>query len=220
MVVKRREPASDAPREGYDTIRHRVRDGDILLFQGKGWVSRIIRWGSDSTYSHAGLTAWWGERLLVFQSAGRGVEVLPVSSAVYEYDGQVDWWVVKREREAELDRGELLRHAVTQLGTPYAKTGVLELMWRMAIGKFRGRRDPRVDPEGMFCSQYVSYCYRKAGLDLRPDTDDACTSPGDLATCGVLENRAVLHYDREVHPEEGLPAHLLTPADRSRSAAE
>lgn len=216
MVVKAERARPEGPREGYDSIRHRVRDGDILLFQGKGFMSRFIRWGSDSPYSHAGMMAWWGPRLMVLQAAGRGVEVLPVSRAVYEYDGRVDWWTVAPGRDAELDRKELLRVAMTHLGKPYATVGLVELVWLMLLGKFRGRPDPRTDPESMFCSQYVSYCYRMAGLDLRTDTDDACTSPGDLATCGLLELRSILRYDRETQPEQGLPAHVEA---RAREAA-
>src|SRR5688500_20257335 len=74
----------------YTQIRGRIRTGDILLFQGTSPLSRLIRWGSGSEYSHAGFAAWWDGRLLVFQASGRGAEVLPASSAVDAYDGQVD----------------------------------------------------------------------------------------------------------------------------------
>ena len=58
---------------------YEVKDGDVLLFQGTGWLSRFIRWGSNSAYSHAGIALWWGARLMVVQSANRGVEVLPAA---------------------------------------------------------------------------------------------------------------------------------------------
>lgn len=204
MGLKRHAPAPAAPRCRYDSVRERIRTGDILLFRGRGWLSRFIRWGSDSVYSHAGMAAWWGERLVVLQSAGRGVEVLPVSRAVHDYDGQVDWWSLAPEHEDALDRGALVGVAITQLGKPYATVGLVELVGRMVVGRFRGTPDPKGDPESMFCSQYVSYCYRRAGLDLREDTEDACTSPGDLADCGKLALRAVLHRPREGAPDDAL----------------
>lgn len=186
---------SAAPRERYGDVRARVQTGDVLLFQGKSALSRFIRWGSDSTYSHAGMAAWWGPRLVVFQAVGHGVQVLPVSSAVDAYDGQVDWWPLVPAAEEQLDRQRLVDVAISQLGKPYARVGLVEVVWRMAIGRFRFTPDPKTDPEAMFCSQYVSYCYRQAGLDLRPDAEDACTSPGDLARSGRLYLRAVLHAD-------------------------
>lgn len=190
-----RHARDTAPRARYGEVRSQIRTGDILLFQGKTVLSRFIRWGSDSTYSHVGMAAWWGPRLVVFQSAGRGVEMLPVSAAVDEYDGRVDWWPLVPPYDEQLDRNRLVDVAITELGKPYATVGLAKLVWRMVIGRFRGIPDPKADPEAMFCSQYVSYCYRSAGLDLRPNTPDMCTSPADLARSGRLELRAVLRKE-------------------------
>lgn len=193
-----------APHARYGEVRSGIRTGDILLFQGTSALSRFIRWGSQSTYSHAGMAAWWGPRLVVLQAAGRGVEVLPVSSAVDDYDGRVDWWTIHPDYDAQLNRNKLVDHAITELGKPYATVGLATVVWRMAVGRFRGLPDPKADPEAMFCSQYVSYCYRVAGLDLCPDTSDDCTSPGDLALSGRLTLEATLHSGR-VAPDIAAP---------------
>lgn len=177
----------------YSDVRGQIQTGDIFLFQGHSALSRLIRWGSDSVYSHAGFAAWWDGRLLVFQSAGRGAEVLPVSSAVDAYDGQVDWFALDDAHRDRMDPNHLVTFAVTLLGRSYAKSGLVDLMWRMAWGRFRGRPDPKTCPDTVFCSQYVSYCYRCSGLDLVPGTDDGSTSPGDLACSPLLRHRGVLH---------------------------
>jgi hypothetical protein len=177
----------------YSEVRGEIRTGDIFLFQGQSAISRLIRWGSESPYSHAGFAAWWDGRLLVFQSAGRGAEVLPVSSAVDAYDGQVDWFALDEGQRARVDPNHLVTFAVTLLGRSYAKRGLIQLMLRMAWGRFRGRPDPKDCPDTVFCSQYVSYCYRSAGLDLVEGTDDGSTSPGDLARSPLLTRRGVLH---------------------------
>lgn len=176
----------------YTDVRGAIQTGDIFLFQGKSAISRLIRWGSESPYSHAGFAAWWDGRLLVFQSASRGAELLPVSSAVDAYDGQVDWFALKEAHRARVDPIRLVTDAVTLLGRSYATRGLVELMYRMAMGRFRGRADAQDSPDHLFCSQYVSYCYRRAGLDLVEGTDDGSTSPGDLARSDLLEHRGVL----------------------------
>jgi cell wall-associated NlpC family hydrolase len=208
MVVKSKQPARPSgPALAYGPeTRSRIRTGDILLFQGRGPLSRLIRWGSKSAYSHVGMAAWWNARLVVLQAAGRGVEVLPVSLAVHEYDGQVDWYTLAADVDARLDRERLFHVAVDKLGTPYATVSLLELMWRMLLGAFRWTPDPKVEPEAIFCSQYVSYCYREAGLDLREDTEDACTSPGDLAVCGLLRLMGVLHRPEAADRAEAIAA--------------
>ena len=71
----------------YPDVRAQIQDGDVLLFQGTHWLSRLIRWGSKSPYSHAGVALWWGPRLMVVQAVGKGVEAVPLSHAVDRYSG-------------------------------------------------------------------------------------------------------------------------------------
>ena len=179
----------------YKDVRAAIQTGDILLFQGQSPISRLIRWGSQSAYSHAGFAAWWDDRLVVFQASGRGAEVLPASSAVDAYDGQVDWYALADDHRTRVNAQHLVTHAVTLLGRSYAKAGLVQLMTRMLWGRFRGLPDPKTCPDSVFCSQYVSYCYRSAGLDLVEGTDDGSTSPGDLAASPLLVRRGVLHAD-------------------------
>jgi len=185
----------------YTDVRGAIRTGDVFLFQGKSAISRLIRWGSESIYSHAGFAAWWDGRLMVFQAAGRGAEVLPVSSAVDAYDGQVDWFALTEQHRARVNTDLLLTDALTLLGRSYAKLGLIDLMLRMLSGRFRGRADAKTGPDTVFCSQYVSYCYRRAGLDLVPDTDDGSTSPGDLARSPLLLRQGVLHANPQEKAE-------------------
>jgi hypothetical protein len=189
-------PSAGSKTLVYSDIREQVRTGDVLLFQGTSLLSRVIRWGSGSNYSHAGFAAWWDRRLLVFQASGRGAEVLPMSSAVDAYDGQVDWFALKPKYRLSSDcEQQLVTHAVTLLGRAYSKSGLVALMWRMAQGRFRGRPDPSTCPDSLFCSQYVSYCFRMVGPDLVLGTDDGSTSPADLSTSPLLEKRGVLRAD-------------------------
>ena len=81
-------------------------------------------------------------------------------------------------------------------------------MLRMARGRFRGRPDPKACPDSLFCSQYVSYCFRTVGTDLVLDTDDGSTSPADLSQSPLLELRGVLHAnqaDKAARRSEAIP---------------
>lgn len=202
-------PTADSKPLLYSDIRSQIHTGDILLFQGQSPLSRLIRWGSGSNYSHAGFAAWWDRRLLVFQASGRGAEVLPVSSAVDAYDGQVDWYALREAHRLSSEcEHELVTQAVTLLGRSYARGGLAHLMWRMARGRFRGRPDPKACPDSLFCSQYVSYCFRTVGSDLVLDTDDGSTSPADLSRSPLLELRGVLHanpVDKAARRSDALP---------------
>ena len=184
-----------AGAQNYSAVRDTIRTGDVLLFRGKSPLSRVIRWGSDSVYSHAGFTAWWDDRLLVFQSTGRGAELVPASLAVSAYDGQVDLFRLQEPLLSRVDAPSLITRAVALLGRHYAKSALVGLMWRMLRRRFRGRPDATGEPHEVFCSQYVSYCFRAQDLDLVPGTDDASTSPGDLANSPFLKLQAILQDD-------------------------
>lgn len=133
---------------------------------------------------------------MVFQSKlPLGVEVLPARRVAGKYDGQVDWWSVKFEYSALLDRDRLISCAVAEFGKPYSFLNLVVFGWRLAVGKIPCR-DRVVLPESYYCSQCVSACYRRAGLDLVPAQTDCCTSPGDVVRGGRIELRAVLRRPR------------------------
>jgi hypothetical protein len=104
----------------------------------------------------------------------------------------VDWYAVSAERRSKLNEHVMVTQAVSLLGRAYARRGLVELVVRMAINRFRGIPDSKAAPNEVFCSQYVSFCYRAAGLDLVPGTNDPCTSPGDLANSPFLSLQGVL----------------------------
>ncbi|MCI0573151.1 MAG: hypothetical protein L0Y66_20595 [Myxococcaceae bacterium] len=211
-----RRPRPSGPRLVYGETRSRILTGDVLLFQGTSVVSRFIRWGSRSPYSHAGLALWWHERLMVVQSASRGVEVLPASTAVHRYDGQVDWWQPSESVRTTLDVATLVHAAFDALGKPYATLPLLALVARMFRGREWGNPDVRRESDTYFCSQLVSRCYRKAGVDLVMGKADHDTSPGDLSASPRLVYRGVLQR----HPEGitiPLPLNQATPHRESET---
>jgi hypothetical protein len=206
------------PGFGYSQIRNRIQDGDVLLFQGRSALSHFIRWGSKSPYSHAGVALWWRERLLVVQSATRGVEILSASTAVEQYDGQVDWWQPLDEIRALLDPAKLMNAAFDELGKPFAVLPLVALVARMFRGREWGNPDGNGAATDYFCSQLVSRVYRHAGVDLVQNKADHDTSPGDLARSGALRYCGVLHH----HPH-GIsvlnPAASSSPSSKAANAA-
>jgi hypothetical protein len=186
-LFRRGREAGGSGSHAYPEVRPQIQTGDVLLFRGRGPLSQFIRWGSDSPYSHAGFAARWEDRVLVFQATGLGAAFLPLSAAVDAYDGDVDWYVPLAPVRARLDTTRLVTEAVSLLGRRYARGQVLSLMVRVARRKLGHVPDHGDVPHALFCSQYVSYCYRRAGHDLVPDLPDEWTSPADLAGSRSLQ---------------------------------
>ena len=177
----------------YKEARSEIETGDVLLFKGRGLLSRIIVWGSGQQYSHAGIAAWWEKRLFVMESVGQGVRIAPVRLAVNEYAGRVDWYSLRREAASKLDRRKLIHVAQENLSLPYSTHGLLRLAWLMLVRSDRKGEDGKEKAPALFCSEYVSCCYRSAGADLCPGVPDSMTTPGDIAGSPLLEFRSVLH---------------------------
>lgn len=64
----------------YAQIRSRIKSGDLLAWQGKGFESRLVRALTGSSYSHVGVAWKIAGRLFVLEAALSGVRIFPLSS--------------------------------------------------------------------------------------------------------------------------------------------
>ena len=178
----------------YQDLRAQMKTGDLLLFRGNRLLSGVIERLSDSPYSHVAIVARWHDRVVAFQADLRGVEVLPASTMVCKYSGKVDWWALKQElRDGTFKEDALFNTALTLLGVKYGYWRLIELGLRIMLGRTLNPKDAHATPDSLFCSEFVSRCYRNAApgnlLDVNKTANDASTSPSDFATSGFFEKR-------------------------------
>jgi uncharacterized protein YycO len=159
----------------YRTERDTIDDGDVLLFQGTGLFSRLIRFVTRSTYSHSGLAIWWNDRLMVLESTTPEVRIMPLSILIGHYP-RVDLYRPTKQ----LNRVQMFDAATEALGKKYAVWTVVRYVRRILF-KIRGGGDPRKPPDKFICSQLVSFAYREGGLDLNPNDSDEFTTPEDIS---------------------------------------
>jgi len=190
-------------RLGYVAVRRFIRDGDVLLWRGTSWLSKLIRWAGRSPYSHAGLAVWIRGRLMVAESReGSGIRLLPLRSAVA--GAEVDLYEVGHGTDLAVDtvRDQVVERALELLGQAYGYRRIL----RLAVGRIPlvGRLvkswsfddELRIDGRlGIVCSAYVALCWHMAGLDLVPNLSDGSTEPGDLARSALLKLRGRLELE-------------------------
>lgn len=201
--------ATAAPRK-YGEVRERIETGDLFMFSGDHPVSGLIRWASQSQYSHCGLAAWWGDSLMVLQADHDGIEARPVSEKIFgrprneildrnergDYKGIVDWWrLVPPEGSQEApSRERLLASAIDLLGGDFATLGLVRVFFHTVFGRVQGHAELRSHPNAMFCSQFLSTAMRKAGWpDPAPRVPDHLTSPEHILSGGLYELGARIH---------------------------
>jgi len=165
----------------YSTIRNEIQDGDILLFRGKSWLSRLMCWITRSPYSHSAILGWWNGHLMVLEAVSTGVVASRMSLVVNKYSGNIELWTT----DEELARFEVIQTAQLLLGKHHSAFKVLGHLKQRLFG--RGRPTP-IDPgasgtvpEDFVCSEFVRRVWRAGGVDLAKHSPDMSTSPGDIA---------------------------------------
>jgi hypothetical protein len=186
----------------YQSVRKDMKLGDILLFRGRGWLSRLICRVTHGKYSHSALLMPdWQDRLLVMQAEALGVEIAPASHAVARYKGRVDWWEIADEAYQQIDREKFLDALLEPVGRPYDFLGVLGLGLRRLFHMTKPVTTHRANT--YFCSNYVAEVLEKGGIDMG-QLRAANVAPRDFASSGLFVYKGTLHLDeqevRVLHP--------------------
>lgn len=181
----------------YDQIRSQIKDGDVLLYKGKGFirsgfVATLVQIVTRSEYSHAGIAVWWNKRLMVIEAVRNGVIVNPLSLSLKRYQATVEWYSCNEEIISDEKRREMILFAQEELGKSFA---VFLAFWFMIkilfIGRF-GESDRFQREKRYYCSEFVSNVYTCVGLDLKKERSDRYMSPDDIAHSHLLRLRGVL----------------------------
>lgn len=184
-----------AIKASYGEVRGCIGDADLLLFRRSGWIGRLIAGGGRSIYSHAAMSAWWGESLFCLEMrqfvGGRAVLL---SNIVEQFPGRVD---VYRTNPAgfSFQPGQAVEAMKRLTGTAYGWWAVIEagILHTLLV---RWILTPTTDDESNgtppFCSMAVSRACRAGGQDPVPNLSDRFTEPGDLARSPFFQYRFTL----------------------------
>lgn len=176
-----------APALPYGSIRAQVRDYDLILFQGRRLVSRLIELGTGSRFSHVGTAKWIGEVLLLAESTPRdgardfftrrapdGVRVVSLSDRIARYPGLVYWWpLVGPRTPLQAQTWERVRRELS--GIRY------EHDWIEFVGASSPLIRNRTNRAGMFCSETETLRLRRLGILLDDGEPENEKTPEDLS---------------------------------------
>jgi hypothetical protein len=190
------KPKKTAPATlEYPSVRKDIQTGDVFLYKGKGfwtpavgWISPVVRWFTNSPYTHAGMAVWWDKRLMVIESIGRGVIANPVSLSFDRYKADIDWFT-SREEISSKDRDKMEFYSQEQLGKRFAFWKAFLLLVKMKMGLSLDRSDRFRKESRFYCSQFVAQVYNKLGFDLSEGRADRFMSPKDVAESPLLRNK-------------------------------
>lgn len=146
--------------------------GDVLLFKGKGIISKLIQKFTHSPYSHAAI--YYKDNLLIESDWG-GVQTSGISTKYHD----ADYDVFRYDKKVSMkQKKNALRFAKSQLGKGYDYGGLLGIGFDILFHKKRNPFDSKIK---YWCSELVADSYLNARIktDFRPETYKV--SPGDIA---------------------------------------
>lgn len=154
----------------YLQIRDKLKTGDVLLFSGKGRISKIIQLFGRTKWSHVGMVVrsddldalfCWESTSLSVKSGSvvQGVQLNLLSERIRDYDGSVALRpLVDTLTQDELAKLRAFRAAVK--GRPYEKSR-LELAF--AALDFGDEQDTKEDLSSIFCSECIGEAFQRIG---------------------------------------------------------
>lgn len=179
----------------YTAARASLQSGDLILFRGRKFWSRLITLRTASIYTHVGivvrLTSGNTERVFMVESKEwRGVQMLPLSSVIAS-EGQADWFALADAHTLyggdgltrTISRDAVIDYSLSRVGKRYASVWQFLRSWGVVS---RGLADrfglaDDVDADRQFCSEFVLNALTSAGMPAGGMVA-ARTSPGELAT--------------------------------------
>jgi hypothetical protein len=220
------------PPAPYAELRKTLRDGDIVLCQGRDPFSRLIQWSTKSPWSHVGLVFRIDslDRVIVIEAVEKiGVRAVALSDFVSRdsagtspYPGKILFArhrALKGRVQDPKVRG-LADFAFGRLGCKFAPGQIARIAARIADARlFGNRRTPRIllSRDEFICSEFVAGAYRQAGLPIPWD------GLGFVAPCDIAEDPQVfplVQADVARPPRDFAPAKAASSPAADRPAAK
>ena len=179
----------------YAALLKTLKDGDIVLCQGKDPFSRLIQWSTKSAWSHVAMVFRVDslEQVIVIEAVEKiGVRAVALadflsrdSAGTHPYPGKI---LFARHQKLKGDAADpravaMAEFAFSKLGCKFNPGEITKIAMRIADARlFGNRRTPRVliaDDE-FICSEFVAGAYHKAGLTI-PWDGLGFIAPSDIA---------------------------------------
>ncbi|MDP3791941.1 MAG: hypothetical protein Q8R38_07855 [Candidatus Omnitrophota bacterium] len=172
-----------------------LKDGDILLCKGTDLTSKLIKWGTNSAYSHVAVAASANLGLIIEAIPQGGVRAISVEN----YKTPYDLYRVKDDHPYQING--VVSFLIMMLARKYDTRSATILGWKIFLRKMRLLKllglkiahnkkasDSLQEDQDYFCSElcYKAF-YLGGGLDIVPSVGDAeTTSPGDIARSKIV----------------------------------
>lgn len=174
----------------YQTLRHDICSGDILLCSGNSIFSTLIQKATGSLWSHVGFILRLDaiNRIMVLESVESiGVRAIPLSNYVHDYNGTGKAYpgrlMIARHQDVKQENiKKLSRSAVDFLGYPYGKEEIIRIAARISMHSLGMTASDALKPQREFiCSEYAHACFKSIDIHIEQN-NLGFIAPADFAS--------------------------------------
>jgi hypothetical protein len=171
-----------------ETAKPEIEDADLLLFRGKGFISKTITSVGRAMHSHAAAASWHanGVLLCLEMREFKGGRAVTLASQVRKFPGRIDVFKANAgNRWPDYDRTKADRYMTRLCGQEYGYGSVLK-SYLMSLPFVRWKATAPTDDD---LNDYLPNCSAAkamaddwgGGVDVVPHLANWAVQPGDLA---------------------------------------
>lgn len=185
----------------YERLRDSLKTGDLIAFSGNHKFSKVIKWYTNSIYSHVGMVIrtnmgnGFGDSVLIIESTTdtsfrdflnretiRGVQLNWLSKRASSYDGEVYWCPLINDLDtSSKNKMESWLRETHDKKTPYDDIQI----WGAGIDIFDIIFENKPDDNSLFCSELVAKALIIAGL-LDSNVNPSELTPKDIVDLNLF----------------------------------
>lgn len=202
------------PPRPYEEVRKLVRDGDIVLCQGRDPFSKLIRWSTESPWSHIAIAFRIDslDRVVVIEAVEKiGVRCVELSEFVSRdsngtspYPGKI---LLTRHEDISGDVEDpslraMAKFAFDHLGCRFAPVEIAKIGMRIAEARlFGAHHTPKmlIPDDEFICSEFVAKAFEQAKIKV-PWDGLGFIAPSDFANDPKIRPLAQVDVSKPPHP--------------------
>lgn len=144
-----------------------IKDGDLICFGGTTYLSRLIKWHTQSIYSHAALCVVLRGRVYLLESMDGGIRLFPLDGCLEKaiQDGYIATYF---KLKSGFDGNKIVEEGLKLWSGKWQKRyWIVPIItqWGHLIKRFL-TGNTNVVKDCYQCSEFVSYALQNAGIKL------------------------------------------------------
>jgi len=189
--------------EPYLEKRHLIKCGGALEWRSETALGKSIRLFTGYDVNHVSQVVTFKDfyknkplRIYTLEALSHGIELNLLSRRLEEFKGKV-YWLPLKDEYINYD-SEISRLGLERIGIPYDFKSIKKILFKIL---FFGSHSIRSSLDKLFCSEYLFFNGKDAGLPIIDKFKKTIPVPGEMMLTEWYKYRALIHNTEGIKDE-------------------